>query len=399
MVGLSVAWHLQQHDVQVNVIDRGDVGMGASWGNAGWISPDFATPLPEPSVLSHGFKSLIDSRSPIYVPPRIDLDLWRFLVRFATFCTQRQWDKAMRSYGPINRLALPAYDELADSGVQCSTHSQSILAVFEDAEEARPLQHEIEQLARVGQPIRFQEFSGMKARQLEPTISSEANYVVAIEGQRYLDPGAFVQALASAVRERGGTIVTGVTVTSLSDASGDIVAHTDGEDFRSDAAVIATGAWLKQLGSRVGVRTQVRAGRGYSFSVPTEQTVTGPIYLPAKRTVCTPYQGGLRIAGTMEFQSASAPIDQRRVDNLIRASQPMLTGVDWNNITDVWVGPRPVSCDGMPLIGATNSADVFVAGGHGMWGITLGPITGKLLAELVATGRRSPVLDPFDPLR
>jgi D-amino-acid dehydrogenase len=399
IIGLSVAWHLQEYGVEVTVVERGDVGLGASWGNAGWLSPGLATPLPEPSVLRHGIKSMFDSRSPIYVPPRIDPGLWRFLLRFATFCTQRQWDHAMRSYVPINALALDAYDELTSAGVKSLTHAQPIWAAFENAEQARPLFHEVEQLARVGQTLRVHEISALEARQLQPAISAKANYVVTIEDQRYFDPGAFVQALADAVRTRGGKISTGVTVTSVASSPSGVAVHTDGGGYDCDAVVIATGAWLKDLGSRVGVKTQVRAGRGYSFSVPTELPVTSPIYLPTKRTVCTPYRDGLRIGGTMEFRPAAAPISRNRVENLIEASQPMLVGVRWDEITDVWVGSRPVSSDGMPLIGATNTAKVFIAGGHGMWGITLGPITGKLLAQFIVTGQRSPVLVPFDPLR
>ena len=101
----------------------------------------------------------------------------------------------------------------------------------------------------------------------------------------------------------------------------------------------------------------------------------------------------------MEFRPASALINRVRVDNLIEASRPMLDGVRWDQMTDVWVGPRPVSSDGMPLIGETNATNIYVAGGHGMWGMTLGPVTGKLLAQMIATGLRSPVLDPFSPVR
>ena len=399
IVGLSTAWYLQEHGVDVSVIERGEVGLGASWGNAGWLSPGLATPLPEPSVLRHGIASIFNSRSPLYIPPRIDPGLWRFLLRFATFCTQRQWDQAMRNYVPINALALQAYDELTDGGVKSTTHAQPILAAYEDAAQAQPLFHEVEHLARIGQTLRVRELPRWEAQQLQPIISPKANYVVAIEDQRYLDPGSFVQALAEEVRARGGKILTDTRVTSIVSSSSGVVVGSDGGDHRSDAVVLATGTWLNELGSRVGVRTQVRAGRGYSFSVPTEHSVTSPIYLPAKRIACTPYRGGLRIGGTMEFRPASAPISRDRVDNLIKASRPMLDGVRWGEMIDVWVGPRPVSNDGMPLIGSTEVANVFVAGGHGMWGITLGPITGKLIAQLVATGQRSPVLTPFNPLR
>jgi D-amino-acid dehydrogenase len=101
----------------------------------------------------------------------------------------------------------------------------------------------------------------------------------------------------------------------------------------------------------------------------------------------------------MEFRSPDAPIVASRVDALVRSVKPLLRGVDWNAVSDVWVGPRPVTADGLPLVGATNVPGVFVAGGHGMWGITLGPITGKLLAEQIVTGVAPDALSAFAPLR
>jgi D-amino-acid dehydrogenase len=399
IVGLSTAWHLQEYGIDVTVVERSDIGLGASWGNAGWLSPGLATPLPEPSVLRHAVGSVFNSHSPLYIPPRFDPGLWRFLSRFATFCTSRQWDVAMRKYVPFNAMALGAFDELTAAGVKSPTHAQPIFAAYEKAEQARQLFHEVEQLARVGQTLQVREVPLSEIHQLQPIISGAAHYVVAIEDQYYIDPGDFVRALADQVRARGAKILTNTNVTSVASSSNGVVVGSKGGEHTSDAVVLATGAWLGELGSRLGVRTQVRAGRGYSFSVPTEQPVTAPVYLPAKRIACTPYRGGLRIGGTMEFRPASAPINCDRVDNLIEASRPMLDGVRWDKITDVWVGPRPVSSDGLPLIGGTNATNIYVAGGHGMWGMTLGPVTGKLLAQLIATGLRSPVLDPFNPVR
>jgi len=107
----------------------------------------------------------------------------------------------------------------------------------------------------------------------------------------------------------------------------------------------------------------------------------------------------MRVGGTMEFAAADAPLDMRRIDAIVRSARDYLTGVDWSTMANLWVGPRPVSADGLPLIGATRHANLFIAGGHGMWGMTLGPVTGRLLAELVATGNRPAVLEPFDPCR
>jgi D-amino-acid dehydrogenase len=147
------------------------------------------------------------------------------------------------------------------------------------------------------------------------------------------------------------------------------------------------------------VRSVVQAGRGYSFSVPVEHVPSGPVYFPAQRVACTPLGGRLRVAGMMEFRRPEAPLDARRIRAIAEAARPLLRGADLDARQDEWVGSRPCTPDGLPLIGATRSPRVFVAGGHGMWGITLGPATGRLLAETIVTGERPAQLAPFDPLR
>jgi D-amino-acid dehydrogenase len=399
IVGLSVAWHLQELGVDVHVVERHDVASAASWGNAGWLTPGLATPLPDPHVLRYGLKGIFDSRSPLYVPPRFDPGLWKFLLRFATHCTPRTWDQSMRSYVPINNLALEAFDELTNAGVQGTTIAQPIYAAYHHASQAAPLLHEAETLNAMGLAWGVREVSGDEGRRLQPLLGPRIDHVVAIEDQRYFDPGAFVHALADAVRARGGRITTGARVTALETKTDGVRVVTPAETLRSDVVAVATGTWVGELARQLGVRTEVRAGRGYSFSVPTEVAATAPIYLPAQRIACTPYRGGLRVGGTMEFRPAQAALNPKRVANLVEAGQSMLTGVRWEEKTDVWVGPRPVSVDGLPLIGATQAPSVFLAGGHGMWGATLGPITGRLLAEQMVTGHRSDVLVPFNPLR
>jgi D-amino-acid dehydrogenase len=172
---------------------------------------------------------------------------------------------------------------------------------------------------------------------------------------------------------------------------------------RHDAVVLATGAWLGQLARRHGVRRVVQAGRGYSFSVPCDPMPRGPVYFPTQRVACTPLTTPagrrLRVAGMMEFRGADAPLDPRRIAAIVDAARPLLRGADLDARLDEWVGSRPCTSDGLPLIGATASPRVFVAGGHGMWGVALGPVTGQLLAERIVTGAAPAELVPFDPLR
>ncbi|PNG90046.1 hypothetical protein SMF913_25511 [Streptomyces malaysiensis] len=230
---------------------------------------------------------------------------------------------------------------------------------------------------------------------MEPALSREIVAAIRIDGQRFLNPAAFVNGLAEAVKRRGAHIRTRSRVRAVE--GGGHGAWIDGERF--DAVVIATGARLKELARPLGVKRLVQAGRGYSFTVAADHLPKGPIYFPAERVACSPVNGRLRLAGMMEFRPVDAPLDKRRIEAIKNAAAPLLMGANLEDRQHEWVGSRPCTTDGLPLVGRTRHPRVFVAGGHGMWGITLGPVTGKLLAQQIVTGRTPAALRAVDPLR
>ena len=405
MVGLSTAWFLQERDIEVTVLDARHPGAGASWGNAGWLTPELTTPLPHPSVLAYGLRALFAPSSPVYVPLTADPALIRFLLSFARHSTARKWAVAMRAFAPMNRRALAAFDALAGADVELRTHEANpFLACYRTAEERDGLVEELEHIGAAGQEVKFDVLGDAEVRAEEPSLSAEVHAAVRLHGQRYLTPPACVEELARSVRERGGTILEGARVTDVRDEHGAVtVVDAGGVERRFDGVVLATGTWLGGLARRFGVRQPVQAGRGYSFSVTGEQLPDGPVYFPAQRVACTPLDSAdgqrLRIAGMMEFRPADAPLDPRRVEAIVAAVRPLFEGVDLDHRQDEWVGSRPCTADGLPLIGATTSPRVYVAGGHGMWGIAWGPLTGQLLAERITAGVTPSELTPFDPLR
>ncbi|UIR34780.1 FAD-dependent oxidoreductase [Rhodococcus sp. DMF-1] len=398
--GLSTAWFLQERGVEVTVLDRTGVAADASWGNAGWLAPALTLPLPEPAVLRYGIRSMLTPSSPVYVPPAVDLRLWRFLVGFARHCTPRRWRAAMTVFAEVNRSALGAYDDLACGGVVEQTRpADPFLAAFASEDDRRVLVEEFRQVVAAGGEVDFDLLDGDTIRTLEPLLGDGVRAGIRLRGQRFVDPPRFVAALADSVRDRGGAVVTGCEVQAVrDDARGVRVVGTDGADRAADAVVLATGARLTDLVRPFGVRTPVQAGRGYSFSVRPADLPKNPIYFPAQRVACTPLHDRFRIAGMMEFRRPDAPLDPRRIQAIVDAARPLLTGIDWSARTEEWVGSRPCTPDGLPLVGGTRSARVFVAGGHGMWGVALGPLTGRLLADAM-TGTPAAVLRHFDPLR
>ncbi len=413
MVGLATAWFLQERGVEVTVIERARVAAGSSWGNAGWLTPSLAAPLPEPAVLRYGLRAVLKPTSPVYVPPRADPRLLRFLAGFARNSTANRWRRAMGALAPLNRRALGAFDILAAGGVDVPTRPAApFLACYRDPREREALIVELEEIRDVGQSVEFDLLDGAAVRTLEPALADGIGAAIRIDGQRFCDPGDFVTALADSVRARGGALREGVGVLAIH-ADRDVDHHdryrvggaevglelSTGEIEPFDMVVVASGAWLTDLVRPFGVRTPVQAGRGYSFSVTARVLPGGPLYFPTHRVACTPLGDRLRIAGMMEFQEPHAPLDRRRITAIVNAVRPLLAGIDLDTRTQEWVGSRPCTPDGLPLIGRTMSRRVFVAGGHGMWGITLGPITGQLVAEAVTTGHCPAQLALFDPLR
>jgi D-amino-acid dehydrogenase len=399
IVGLSTAWFLQERGVSVTVVDRTGVAAGASWGNAGWISPGLAIPLNEPAVLRYGLRSLFDPAAPLHVPAAVNPRLWSFLTRFAANCRWSSWTRAVHANLPLNDECVDAFDVLTRNGVAPPTVEAPITAGFENPRQAQGLLRELRRLADEGQAVEHSELTGDELRELVPLASPALTSGVRIDGQRYVDPGAFVRALGRAVVARGATIQTLDVVDIHSQSDGVAVRRAAGKAVRADVAVLATGAWLSDLATRWGARVPVRAGRGYSFTVPVDKPVPGPIYLPDIRVACTPYRDGLRVAGTMEFRDPDAPAVPARLAAIIASARPFLDGVRWDERRDMWVGPRPVTTDGRPLVGALRAPNIYVAGGHGMWGLAHGPVTGRLLADQIVTGKQPVALRALDPLR
>jgi D-amino-acid dehydrogenase len=283
------------------------------------------------------------------------------------------------------------------------TPAEPFLAVFCTEADRDQLVHEFHRLAQIGFTRPYRVLDQAQTRAADPVLSDAARFGLALEDQRFINPTAFVRAIGSAVTAGGGEILSDKLATAVTRrGSGVAVTFGDGSTAEGDAAVIATGSWLGHLARDHGVRMMVQAGRGYSFTVHPEHVPRHPIYLPAQRVACTPLgseRDGLRVAGMMEFRRPDAPLDPRRIRAIVDAAAPMLTGIDWSARTDEWVGARPCTIDGLPLVGRTATDRVFVAGGHGMWGIALGPLTGKILAEQITGRREDPLLRAFDPLR
>ncbi|MHB8190972.1 MAG: NAD(P)/FAD-dependent oxidoreductase [Ferrimicrobium sp.] len=400
VVGLSVAWHLQRLGVEVTLVERSRIAGGASWGNAGWISPGLATPLPEPVVLHYGLRNLFDRRSPLYVPPRVDGSLLRFLVSFARHCSEDSWKQAMQSLLPLNERAIDSFVAMAEAGVGAPTVEAPIVAAFRSRGEADDLEREIAAIRAIGGVIDSEELPSDVLRERYRVLGEGIHFALQLNGQRYIDAGAFCLALVESIRSGGAQVLEGSRVLNVHQEKGHVEVNLhDGSRLESEAAVIATGAWAGYFARHLGVRIPQVAGRGYSFFAPCDVPVASPFYLPMQRIACTPRGNGLRVAGTMELAGAEDPLDLRRIEVMMSSIEGLLHGVHLEESSETWVGPRPVTADGLPIIGPTKYERIWLTAGHGMWGVTHGPITGDLVARSLVSGSLDPLLTPFSPTR
>jgi D-amino-acid dehydrogenase len=212
--GLSTAWHLQQYGVEVTVVDKGSIGSGASWGNAGWITPGLVTPLADPGAWRQVLGALTDPNAALQIPARLDPALWKVLLRFGRNMTHSRWDRTMDALQPITGIAVEAFAMMTHGGITSPVTEAPYVLGFSSRKEGTRYEAEIRHLRELGQHL---DFTVLDSPADVPQFSPAIAHAIRVTGQSYLDPGHFVADLARSVRENGGRIIEGWNVTAIHD--------------------------------------------------------------------------------------------------------------------------------------------------------------------------------------
>ncbi len=402
LVGLSCAWFLRERGAEVLVLERGEPGGGASRGNAGEICPSGVEPLPAPGMVAHAFANAFRADAAVHVHPSYAPRMAGFVARFAQASTAVAYERGFQAMLPLALGVTAAYDELAGAGIGTHARSEGYLVCFSDqraAQEDREHVQRIHELGVCAAPEALLDTA--EALALEPMLTPVVRAAYVLPGERWIDPGRFVDDLAAGLRERGVEIVSHAPVASLNETPDGIRARTDdGEDFDGGGAVLAAGVWSAGIAERLGLRLMMHPGKGYSFSVAPEPIPRRALNFHEAHVVMTPMGERLRVAGTMEFDGTTDRFNTRRIAAMIRGAEPFVQGIDWDARSEEWVGPRPMTPDGLPFIGfAPGSERIAIATGHNMLGLTLAPVTGTLIAGLLTGGGPAIDLRAFDPAR
>jgi D-amino-acid dehydrogenase len=399
LVGLSTALMLQQRGASVTVIDSNELGSGAAKGNAGYMCTSLVAPLAAPGQIKKAITSIRDPYNPLRVRPSAVPGMIGWGLRFAKASTTHAYEEGRAALVRFNAHNAEVLNQFKAAGIEFEL-GETIMAPFHSEAFGHHFIADLKPLAEFGIKVPTELLSGHEMRAMMPAITDHVTCGIVIETDHTIDPRAFTDALIDRVKRNGATVVEHATVETVSMFGGEVRSvSTNKGTFVADEYVLAAGAGSKRIGKLFGIKVPVVPGTGYNVALPPMDTLTRSVIFEEPRVAVTPLGDCIRLGGTMEFGGENPSFDQRRVD-AITASLKKYLHVDMSKAFNTWSGGRPLTPDGLPIIGKPKSSkNLTVAAGHGMFGLTLAPATGKAVAELITEGRAQSDLTPFTPDR
>ena len=424
IIGLMSAWFARERGFDVVVIDRnGPDRDGCSFGNAGMIVPSHFIPLAAPGMVELGLKWMANPESPFYIRPRLSWDLLSWGARFWQAATAGHVARSGPVLRDLHLRSRALYDGLArDWGNEFGLAREGLLMLCKTPAALEEEAHVAESARRLGIPAEV--LNPAAVARLDPGITMDVVGGVYFPNDCHLSPNRLMAGLQARLATRGVEFqfhreITGFqcdTIRLKSVTTRPVVPASPGRTTATSAAadgvttsteadqfVLCGGAWSSEMARRLRLSIPMQAGKGYSL------TLAHPRQLPRlcsilteARVAVTPMGESLRIGGTMELSGIDLRIDPRRVRGIVRsipAYFPEFHEHDFDGITP-WSGLRPCSPDGLPYIGrAKRWQNLIVATGHAMMGLSLGPVTGELVADLIAGRAPSLTIDALSPDR
>jgi D-amino-acid dehydrogenase len=396
VIGLCAALALQEAGWRVTVLDRQPPGSGCSSGNAGGITPSAVVPIATPGILAAVPRMLSDPLSPLAIRWSYLPRLLPWLVRFLRAGTTARVAEISAALTAILSLAVESWVRLLeDTGTTELWLRQGLLYAYESEAAWRAAQPDHAMRRQKGFAV--ETLAGDELRRMVPALSRSHRFGVFIPAcVHVVNPQRLCGRLAECFIARGGVIseieVTGILARP---AAKPRIMHGTGE-IVAGRVVIAAGAHSRPLAATVGAPVPLDTERGYHAMLPRPGIeIALPMMSGDAKFAITPMQEGLRLAGTIELGGLAAAPNYERARILITQAKRMFPGLS-DDGAHLWMGFRPSMPDSLPVIGAVPSApSVILAFGHGHLGLTLGAVTGRLVADLM-TDRPLPIdLTPF----
>lgn len=403
IAGLSSAYYLNKAGHQVTVIDKSDLTAGASFVNAGYITPSHIIPLASPGMIVKGIKWMFNSASPFYMKPRWDPDFFRWSWYFHKSSTLAKVAKAIPVIKDINILSRGLFEDIyaSDDLGEFQLERKGLLMLYKTDKAGEDELEVARKASFLGLEVKNLDLAQLK--KLEPNVKLDVKGAIHYECDGHTTPTEFMPKMVKYLREAGVDLKTNEEVQEISTSGSKIKEiRTSKASYNADEVVLAAGSWSGKISKQMKIKLPLQAGKGYSINVKKTTGISIPAVLMEAKTAVTPMQGFTRFAGTMEFSGINDIIRKERVEAIARAAKSYYPEIEISreDKANAKSGLRPVSPDGLPYIGRSKFYNNLIyATGHAMMGWSLGPATGKLVSEIIDNKKPAMDIKPFDPDR
>ncbi len=399
MVGVSTAIWLQRSGHSVTLIDKGQPGMGASYGNAGLIAQWAVAPVTSPSLWKDAPKYLMSPTGPLFIQWAYLPKLLPWLSKFLPHATDKGTRAIVNNLIPLLTDAVDQHKSLVQGTnlEKWITDSKfSYVYPSHDAFLADAYSWEMKATAGFTPKV----ITGPEVREEEPILGPSAGCLAVLEGQGHItNPARYIQELVKAFESNGGRFVN-AAVQDFTKSRGVISQlETDQGPIPCDRAVITSGIWSKDLMKRLNLKIPLETERGYHvmFENPS-QMPRNPMMISEGKFGVNPMDAGLRCAGTVELGDHHKGPSQNPIRSLMKYAKRYFPDLAYSG-TQKWLGFRPSTPDSVPAIGPLGQSGIYTGFGHQHVGLTAGPKTGRLLAQMIDETPPNIDLSPYSPDR
>ncbi|SIS55707.1 D-amino-acid dehydrogenase [Zobellia uliginosa] len=403
IVGLCSAYFLQKEGHEVIIIDKSDMTSGASFVNAGYITPSHIVPLASPGMIAKGIKMMFNSASPFYMKPRWDMEFFKWSWYFHKSSTKEKVTRAIPVIKEVNVLSRELFQLIKASGDlgDFQLERKGLLMLYKTKEAYLHEKEVADKASFLG--LEVSELDQKQLGRLEPDVAIDAKGAIHYECDGHTTPTQFMPKMLDYLRKVGVDIRLNEEVVDLKVKDMRIQeVQTSKGNYTADEVVLAAGSWSGKIARKINLDLPLQGGKGYSINVVRPTGISIPAILMESNMAVTPMQGFTRFAGTMEFSGLNDHIRKERAMAIAMGAHSFYPRVDINDneMANVKTGLRPVSPDGLPYIGRSHKLkNLTFATGHAMMGWSLGPVTGKLVSEIIS--ERNTIMDikAFSPDR
>ncbi len=398
IMGVCSAYFLHKEGHEVTVIDKSNFSKGASFVNAGYITPSHIISLAAPGIITKGLKWMFNPASPFYVKPRLDKDFLKWAWAFKRSATKQKVAQSIPVIKDINILSRALYTEIKKSKDFNFHYEHKGLLMAYKHEKVGEQEWEVGKKAiKLG--LKVENLSAKEVEAIEPKANLNIKGAVYYHSDAHMTPGIFMKNMLIYLKNNGVEILSEEEVKDIVISDKKITKLiTDKRQIKADEFVMAAGSWSPIISKKLGVKMLLQPGKGYRINVAQETNITIPAVLLEAKVAVTPMDGFTRFSGTMEINKINHKINPVRVNAIANSVSKYYHGlkISTQDKEAAQCGLRPVTPDGLPYIGRTTLfSNLTFATGHAMMGWSLGPATGKLVSEIISDQKPSLDLNPF----